>query len=378
MAAPAELFRPTRLGALTVPNRFAMAPMTRSRAAEDGTPTPLMAEYYAQRATAGLLISEGTHTTAAGRIGPGAPGLHTDAQQRGWARVADAVHAQDGRMFVQLMHAGRLAHPAFLPDGLHPVAPSALAARALIYTPEGTLPAVTPDELTPARIEHLADEFVRAAERAVAAGLDGVEIHAANGYLLHQFLADNTNLRTDAWGGTVTGRIRLIVETVRAVAATIGADRVGLRISPGNGFGDLYEHNPDETYTALVRELARDPVAYLHLNETGTDLDHDLRELWPTALVITPTAADPDDVAKTRAAAAWLARGADLVAFGRGFIANPDLVERLRTGAPLNTPIRVGFYGGDRHGYTDYPTLADEQPFTPPGPADPGASGTSP
>jgi N-ethylmaleimide reductase len=335
--------------------------MTRSRAAEDGTPTPLMAEYYAQRATAGLLITEGTHTTAAGRIGPGAPGLHTDEQQRGWARVADDVHAQGGRIFVQLMHAGRLAHPSFLPEDLHPVGPSALPARALVYTPDGTLPAVTPHELTAVQIEQVIDEFVQAAERAVAAGLDGVEIHAANGYLLHQFLADNTNLRTDAWGGTVTGRIRLIIETVRAVAAAIGPDRVGLRISPGNGFGDLYEHSPDETYTALVHELAHDPVAYLHLNETGTDLDPEIRKLWPTALVVTPTVADPDDIAKTRAAAGWLARGADLVAFGRGFIANPDLVERLRTGAPLNTPISVGFYGGDRHGYTDYPTLVDEQ-----------------
>ncbi|MER5748617.1 alkene reductase [Streptomyces sp. NPDC002088] len=352
------LFDSMTLGALTVPNRIAMAPMTRSRAAADGTPTQLMSTYYAQRATAGLIIAEGTHPTAAGRIGPGAPGLHQDAHRLGWSCVADAVHDAGGRIFVQLMHAGRLAHPSFLPRGLHPVAPSAIAARAEVYTAGGRKAAVRPQALTHEQILHIIDDFARSAARAMAAGLDGVEIHAANGYLLHQFLAENANLRTDDWGGSPEARIRLTVEVVRAVAAAIGPHRVGLRISPSNQFGDLAEQDPDTTYTALVQELSQDNLAYLHLVETGrADLDDRIRAVWPSALVVTPTVSRPGDVTKAGAANAWLRRGADLIAFGRGFLANPDFVERLRVGAPFNAPAPHGLYGGDHRGYTDYPTL---------------------
>ncbi|MEO3973628.1 alkene reductase [Streptomyces sp. CAU 1734] len=357
MNAPAALFEPVRLGDLTLPNRMVMAPMSRARADSAGTPGTLMADYYAQRASAGLIVAEGTHPSAAGAIGPGAPGLFTDAHQDGWARVADRVHAAGGHVFLQLMHAGRLAHPDFLPGGAAPVAPSAVAAGTLVHTPGGRVPAVTPRALTEAEIRELVGDFVRAAGRAVAAGLDGVEIHAANGYLLHQFLAENTNLRTDRWGGDTEGRIRLTAAITGAVADAIGPHRVGVRVSPSNPFGDLAEADPYGTYTALVGALAPLGIAYLHHGETGTALDTAIRELWPAPLMITPLPADRD---KPEAAAGALARGADLVSFGRDFLANPDLVDRCRIGAPLNEARRTGFYGGGAHGYTDYPTLGAE------------------
>ncbi|AJF70021.1 1,2-oxophytodienoate reductase [Streptomyces vietnamensis] len=354
--APGTLFEPTRLGDLNLANRMVMAPMSRARAHTDGTPSALMAEYYGQRATAGLIVAEGTHPVPGGAIGPDAPGLFTDAHQDGWAAVADTVHARGGRIFLQLMHAGRLAHPDFLPGGVHPVAPSALAARTLVHTPAGRVPAVTPHALTDDEIEDLVTAFSRAAGRAVAAGMDGVEIHAANGYLLHQFLADNANTRTDRWGGDTEGRTRLTVAVTRAVAEAIGPHRTALRISPGNTFGDLTETDPYATYTTLVASLAPLGLAYLHHTETGTALDATLRALWPTTLVVTPAPGDGD---KTRAAAQALGRGADLVSFGRDFLANPDLVTRCRTGSPLNTPLAEGFYGGGPHGYTDYPTASE-------------------
>ncbi|MET8829030.1 alkene reductase [Streptomyces sp. NPDC004610] len=358
MPAPAALFEPVRLGALTLPNRMVMAPMSRARAHPDGTPSALMAVHYAQRATAGLIVAEGTHPVPGGAIGPAAPGLFTDAHQAGWARIADAVHTAGGRVFLQLMHAGRLAHPAFLPEGTHPVAPSAVAAaHTLVHTSDGRVPAVTPAALTERALAALIDGFARAAERAVAAGTDGVEIHAANGYLLHQFLAENANLRTDRWGGDAEGRVRLTVEITRAVAEAVGPHRVGVRISPSHPFGGLSESDPYGTYTTLVRALAPLGIAYLHLGATGTELDGALRELWPSALMVTPPPSEP---AKPEAAAHALAHGADLVSFGRDFLANPDLVTRCRAGAPLNEIRPAGFYGGGPEGYTDYPALTTE------------------
>ncbi|MGX2992841.1 alkene reductase [Streptomyces sp. JNUCC 64] len=359
MHAPTALFEPVRLGGLTLPNRMVMAPMSRARADADGTPGPLMAHYYAQRATAGLIVAEGTHPAAAGAVGPDAPGLFTDAHQHGWARVATGVHAAGGRVFLQLMHAGRLAHPGFLPEGVRPVAPSAVAADTLVHTPGGRAPAVTPTALTDRGIRELVDDFARAARRAVAAGLDGVEIHAANGYLLHQFLADDANLRTDRWGGSTEGRVRLVVETTRAVAEAVGPHRVGVRISPSHPFGGLTERDPYGTYTTLVRALAPLGIAYLHHGETGTELDAAIRESWPTVLMVTPLPADRD---KPEAVARSLARGADLVSFGRDFLANPDLVSRCRVGADLNAVRPDGFYGGGAAGYTDYPSLDPVHP----------------
>lgn len=354
MSAPTALFQPVRLGALTLANRMVMAPMTRARAHDDGTPSALMAHYYAQRATAGLIIAEGTHPVAAGAIGPNAPGLFTKAHQDGWAEVADAVHARDGRVFLQLMHAGRLAHPDFLPEGTRPVAPSATAARTEVFTSTGRVPAAVPQELTDSEITRLVSDFVHAASRAMAAGMDGVEIHAANGYLLHQFLADNANTRTDRWGAGTAGRIRLTTEITRAVAGTIGPHRTGLRISPSNPYGDLTETDPHTTYTALLRNLAPLGLAYLHHGETATDLDATIRELWPTTLIVTPL---PSDAGKENATTGALARGADMVSYGRDYLANPDLVQRCRVGADLNEPLPHGFYGGGAQGYTDYPTL---------------------
>ncbi|MFE3069178.1 alkene reductase [Streptomyces sp. NPDC059247] len=357
MTAPRALFEPVRLGDLTLANRMVMAPMGRARAHPDGTPSALMAEYYGQRATAGLIVAEGTHPVPGGAIGPDAPGLFTDAHQDGWAAVADAVHARGGRIFLQLMHAGRLAHPDFLPPGTHPVAPGALAARALVHTRAGRVPAVVPHALTDGGIEDLVAAFVRAAGRATAAGMDGVEIHAANGYLLHQFLAEGANPRTDRWGGDAEGRTRLTAVITRAVAEAVGPHRTGLRVSPGNTFGDLTETDPHTTYTALVDRTAPLGLAYLHLTETGTRLDGVVRESWPTALMVTPAPGDGD---RGAASARTLGAGADLVSFGRDFLANPDLVTRCRRGAPLNEPRAPHFYEGGARGYTDYAALAPD------------------
>lgn len=353
---PTNLFTPATVGALTTTSRIAMAPMTRLRAAPDGTPTPSMATYYAQRSGAGLIVAESTHATPAGRLTAGAPGLHTDAHQRAWQDIATAVHAGGGTIVVQLNHVGRMGHPDSLGPGVDPVGPSAVAAQASISTPDGWQPAVRPHALTGAQIDEIVDDFAQSARRAMAAGLDGVEVHGANGYLIHQFLSDNANLRTDSWGGTPRNRARLAREIVRAVAEAIGADRVGLRISPGNQFGGLVESDPVATYGALLDDLSGLGIAYLHLIATGdTQFDQWVRDQWPGTLMVTPRGSGHQDLLKPTATAQWLERGADLISLGRAFIANPDLVSRLRSGLPLAQTLETGVYGGDDHGYIDYP-----------------------
>ncbi|MFI9720867.1 alkene reductase [Streptomyces sp. NPDC052396] len=357
-----RLLHPARLGPLSLPNGLVMAPLTRNRAGADGVPGPMMATYYAQRASAGLIIAEGTTPNAVGQTYPNIPGVHNPAQVAGWRRVTDAVRAAGGRMFLQLQHGGRVGHPDN--SGLVPVAPSAIPLPETIHTPSGRQASVVPREMTPDDIHTTVADFATAARNAVAAGFEGVEVHSANGHLLHQFLAPNTNHRTDAYGGPVAHRIRFVVEVVRAVAEAIGPERVGLRISPGNTVNGIQEG--DDTariYPALIEALADTGLAYLHLVFADPDqpLFQELRKSWPGTLIANPALGQdgplPADGGRG-AGERLLTAGADLIALGRAFIANPDLVERLRIGAPLN-PVRnkYAMYVGGATGYTDYPTL---------------------
>ncbi|WP_042370309.1 alkene reductase [Streptacidiphilus neutrinimicus] len=351
-------FDPIDLGGLRLANRVAMAPMTRSRAFGPGAaPTELMATYYAQRAGAGLIVTEGIQPSPVGQGYPDTPGLHTAAQAEAWRTVTDAVHAAGGVIFAQLMHTGRIGHPSLLPDGLAPVGPSPVAAKGQVYTHEGPKAFVTPVELSEAEIRQTIADFAAAARHAVAAGFDGVEIHGANGYLIHQFLAPNSNRRTDGWGGDTEGRIRFAVEVVSAVAEAIGSHRVGLRVSPGNPFNDIAEDNPGEVYPALLDRLAGLDLAYLHVMEgPDRELTARLRKAWSGAFVLNPfthpDATGPDALALVEDGTA------DMIAYGALFLANPDLPARLAAGGPYNTPDPATFYGGDHRGYTDYPALA--------------------
>jgi N-ethylmaleimide reductase len=356
-----SLFDPLTVGRLQVPNRVVMAPMTRSRAGLGGVPTEVMATYYSQRAGAGLIVSEGTQPSAVGQGYPSTPGLHTDEQVAGWRVVTDAVHAAGGRIVAQLMHTGRIGHPSLLPDGLVPVAPSAVRAAGQVFTPGGMQDHVVPQALTEQGIAETVADYGAAARRAVEAGFDGVEVHAANGYLPHQFLAGSSNQRTDGYGGSPAARTRFVVEVVQATVDAIGADRVGIRISPGNTFNDVVEEDVLETYTALLEQLAPLGLAYLNLIEARDDaVNERILSLWADGVL----AVNPSPLVQLQAPAGkdgaerWLARGADLITLGRTFLANPDLVERLATDAPLNEPDSSTFYGGTEQGYTDYPTLA--------------------
>ena len=349
-----DLFAPYQLGDLELKNRFVMAPMTRNRAGEGTAPTALNAEYYAQRAGAGLIITEGTQPSAVGQGYPNTPGLHSDAQVAGWRLVADAVHEAGGRIFVQLMHVGRIGHPVI--TGVQPVAPSAVTPAGEVFTQEGMKPFTEPRALETAELPGVVAEFVDASRRAIEAGLDGVELHSANGYLLHQFLADTTNTRTDAYGGSPANRARFVVEVATAVAAAIGADKVGIRISPAGTFNAMVENEVEATYTALVDGLKTLGLAYLHITEgPQTSYGEALGKQFG-AVVIASTAFEGDSSLSTAQETVDAGHG-DLFAIGRDFIANPDLVERLRTGAPLNEQDTATFYGGDAKGYTDYPFL---------------------
>ncbi|WP_055554408.1 alkene reductase [Streptomyces sp. NBRC 110028] len=354
------LFEPARLGPLDLPNRLVMAPLTRNRAAADGVPLPIMATYYAQRASAGLIIGEASTPNAEGQTYPNITAIHNQAHVAGWRRVTDAVHAAGGRMFLQLQHGGRVGHPAT--SGLTPVAPSPVPLPETIFTPNGHQEAVVPREMSPDDIRTTIADFAAAARNAVAAGFAGVEVHSANGHLLHQFLAGNTNRRTDAYGGPVGRRIRFVAETVRAVADAIGPERVGVRISPHSTVNGIEEGDTAHIYPALIEALADIGPAYAHIvrAEPEDPVFQEIRRTWTGTLIANPhlpSAAIPAD-GGLRRATHLLAEGADLIALGRPFLANPDLVHRLRTGAPLN-PVRDRYlmYVGGETGYTDYPTL---------------------
>ncbi|WP_371101999.1 alkene reductase [Streptomyces sp. PU_AKi4] len=357
------LFEPARLGPLALPNRLLMAPLTRNRAAADGTPTELMAAYYAQRASAGLIIAEASTPNAVGQTYPNITAIHTPSHVAGWRRVTDAVRdAGGGGMFLQLQHGGRVGHPAT--SGLTPVAPSPVPLPETVVTPGGRRPAVVPREMTAADIRATVADFAKAARNALDAGFEGVEVHSANGHLLHQFLARNTNRRTDGYGGPVERRIRFTVEVTQAVAAEIGAARVGLRISPGSTVNGIEEGGTEEIHPALAERLGGLGLAYLHLVSADPDAPvfAKIRAAWPGTLVANPVLEEMSSDAVHRASGRLLDAGADLIALGRPFLANPDLVRRLRLDAPLNqVRDRYLMYVGGADGYTDYPTL-DDQP----------------
>ncbi|MGX1472614.1 UNVERIFIED_CONTAM: N-ethylmaleimide reductase [Streptomyces canus] len=348
------LFTGFRLGGLRLPNRVVMAPMSRVRAAEGGLATPSMARYYAQRATAGLIVTEGVQPSLIGQSNPGTPGLYTDEQVAAWRPVTEAVHTNGGRVFAQIMHGGRVSHPDT--TGLRPVGPSAVPATGEVFTPTGPQPTPVPRALGTEEVPEHAESYAAAARRAVDAGFDGVELHGANGYLISQFLAPNANLRTDRYGGSVTNRIRFAVEAAAATVDAVGAERTGIRLSPGGTFWGVEETEVVELYTALLTELSRLGLAYVHLEATAPEETLlSLRRVWPGALVMNPVL--PLGAKQTGRSEAdhWLGLGAELISFGRAFIANPDLVERLRTGLPIAPADEATYFQGGDSGYLTYP-----------------------
>ena len=365
IAEPAhtDLFDPVQVGECLLANRIVMAPLTRSRATAAGTATPLMAEYYAQRATAGLIIAEGTNISPQGRGYAYTPGIYSAAQIEAWQPVTRAIHDKGGHVFVQLWHVGRISHPSLQPNGALPVAPSAICPKATSFTESGFQSCVTPRALESGEIAEIVAQYGRAAHNAIIAGFDGVEIHAANGYLIEQFLRDSTNHRTDAYGGSPDRRARFLLEVVAAVMGACGAGRVGIRLSPVNPGNDAdLDADPVGTYRYVVKRLDAFHLAYLHMIEGvtqgareapgGFDMQVLRREF--NGIYIGNNGYD-----LALALAARQHRSADLIAFGRLYIANPDLVRRLRAGAPLNTPDHATFFGGGAPGYTDYPSLRD-------------------
>ncbi|WP_433241076.1 alkene reductase [Actinomadura nitritigenes] len=355
-----ELFEKLSAGKLELANRLVMAPMTRSRAVHDGKVTDLHAEYYAQRAGAGLIITEGTQPSVRGQGYTWTPGLHSDEQVEAWRAVTDAVHAEGGVIFAQLMHAGRVGHPSLYPDGGLPVAPSPIATGERMWSPEGMLDHPEPREMTLDDIAEAVADFAAAARNAVAAGFDGVELHGANGYLIQQFLADGSNKRTDAYGGTIENRIRFGVEVAQAVADAIGPERVGFRVSPGGIANGITESDPDELYAALVEALAPLGLAYLHIMELGDrERTRRIRAAWPGTLILNPHPTPESFPANPETGVEALREGvADAIAFAELWLANPDLPARIKGGGPYNEADRATFYGGDHRGYTDYPVLS--------------------
>ncbi|WP_150237086.1 alkene reductase [Nocardiopsis quinghaiensis] len=343
------------LPGLTLPNRVVMAPMTRLRADRRSVPRPVMAEYYAQRAGAGLIVSEGIAPSMDGQQYLTQPGLFTEEQVEAWRRVTDAVHDAGGRVFAQVMHAGRNGHPANRPDGGVPLAPSAVRAPGPLHTPDGKVDTVVPRAMTATEVRQAVTDHAEAARAAIRSGFDGVEIHGANSYLPHQFLADNTNLRADRYGGDVVGRIRFAVEAAEAVADAVGAHRVGLRIAPGNPEGGMVERDPAPVYRELLAALDPLGLAYLHVTDDPVypALD-DLRPRWSGTLV-----GNTGEHEETTPESAARLRGdgrADLVSVGRPYISNPDAVERIAAGVPW-APIREKnfHYSSGLRGYVDYP-----------------------
>ncbi|WP_406636039.1 alkene reductase [Amycolatopsis sp. WGS_07] len=361
----ATAFDPIDLPALTLPNRIAMAPLTRRRAYGPGlSATELMGDYYIQRCSTGLIISEALQPNRVGQGYTWTPGIHDERQVASWRPITERVHNAGGRIFAQLMHAGRNSHPVLLGGGLHPVAPSPVAAEGQVRIstdgPAVRAPYPVPHELTVSGIRETISDFADAAARCDAAGFDGVELHGAYGYLIQQFLSDTANQRTDRYGGSIANRIRFVLELVDSVAARIGPGRLALRISPGCPAFGIRESDVDALYAALVTELRTD-LAYLHVLEFPGHraLIRSLRERWPGVFMLNPyqaTYADPG--AQLRLIEDGLA---DVLAFGTLFVSNPDLVERLRAGGPFTPADPRTFYLGDHRGYVDYPTLAPDR-----------------
>jgi N-ethylmaleimide reductase len=365
MKLPA-LYRPLQLGALNLPNRMVMAPLTRMRAAPGGMTTSLMVDYYGQRASAGLIITEGTAVSPQAHGYPASPGIYTPQQIAAWRAVTDRVHGMKGRILMQIQHNGRGSLPAYNTDGSLPVAPSAIPYVGKVYTPAfEPRDAPAPRALEPSEIPALIEIFSKAAVNAMAAGFDGVEIQGANGHLIDQFLCDGSNRRTDTYGGTIANRARFLLDIVDSIIAAIGADRIGVRLSPYGQYGGISDSDPIALFRYVVRELSSRRIAYLHLIEArGSEIgitDELDRNAPNNAQLFRPAFAGPvvSAAAYTPESAALVVESgqADAIAFGRLFIANPDLVERARLGAALNSADRSTFYGGAARGYTDYPTL---------------------
>lgn len=355
-----DLFKTVQLGPLTLANRIIMAPLTRSRAGENDVPGTLNSLYYAQRATAGLIISEATQISQQGKGYAFTPGIYTDEQTMGWTRVTEAVHAKKGHIFAQLWHVGRISHPDLQVNGQLPVAPSAIRAEGQAFTETGFKPFVTPRALELKEIPSIVEQYAHAAQCAKRAGFDGVEIHAANGYLIDQFLRDKTNKRTDLYGGSLENRTRLLLEVVDAIKKIWDANRIGVRLAPVSHANDISDSNPMKTFSYVVDKLNLRNIAYIHCIEGETigprnipaDFDFlKLRKLF-NGLYMANNGYDLDLALKARRE-----NLADLICFGRLFIANPDLVQRLQTGAQLITAPKETWYGGGEQGYTDWPTL---------------------
>jgi N-ethylmaleimide reductase len=356
------LFTPTRIGAIALSHRVVLAPLTRMRSDLPGNvPNDLMAKYYGQRASeGGMMLTEATFISPTGYGAYGSPGIFTDAQEAGWRKVTDAVHAKDAKIFLQLWHVGRQSHVDLQPNGSQPIAPSAIQSEARALLAGGPARASMPRAIELTEIPSLVEQFRKGAERARAAGFDGVEVHGANGYLIDQFLQDNSNTRTDAYGGPIENRARFLLEVVEAVTSVWSGGRVGVRLGPGNTFGDMGDSHPEVTFPYVAKELSRFGLAYLHVIEPrakGNISDDSRRPV--AAGELRPLFGGPIIAAggfDGAGAEAILENGdADLVAFGRFFLANPDLPERLRRKLPLNAYDRDTFYYGAAKGYADYP-----------------------
>jgi len=365
-----SLFDPVQAGALALANRVVMAPLTRNRA-PGAVPTPAMATYYSQRASAGLLITEATAISPQAQGYADVPGLYSTEQLDGWKRVTQAVHAAGGKIVVQLWHVGRVSHTSLQPGGQAPVAPSAIRAKTKTVLIQDGVPTFVdtsePRALEATELPGIVQDYRHAARNAIDAGFDGVEIHAANGYLIDQFLKTGSNQRTDDYGGSIKNRARFLLEVVRAIADTIGAERIGIRLSPVSPANDVVDADPQQLFDYVVHQLAPLKLAYIHVIEGATGGPREiadrpfnfagLRQVWRDAGGTGAWMVNNgyDGALANRA----LDEGADLVAFGKTYIANPDLVARLRRGGPFNEPDRTTFYGGGEKGYTDYPALAD-------------------
>lgn len=359
----ASLYESVQLGSLILPNRAWMAPLTRSRANEEGIPSELAATYYAQRASAGLIITEATQISPMGKGYSSTPGIHSPEQVEAWSRIVHAVHGAGGRIFLQLWHVGRISHTSLLPNHAQPVAPSAIRARAQTHIAAGSAEVSEPVALTANGIQERLADYRRAAANAKAAGFDGVEIHAANGYLIDQFLRTGTNRRTDEYGGAASHRVRFLAEVVEAVLPSWDREQIGVRISPTVDFNDMADDNPRETFSAAVEKLNDYRLGYLHVVEQAQDskgsseedlaLSAHLRKLWQGLYVVN------GGYDRTKGEEAVRNGHADAVAYGRAFLANPDLPRRLELKAALNEPDPATFYGGGAAGYTSYPALGD-------------------